>query len=181
VKHPCSLLDVYPTLTDACAIDDPGLVQSPDLRMSLAPQCLPATSDAGDTAYLPITRPVLGEVESGPVRLRSLRKGRWLFLRSETLLDAREALYDVVGDPLEKRNRLDAQDLAADTLRRELLQLFPLLAQRALTGRSRQIDPVTKSDIHRLGYTGGDEPDDERAPRAADPPRDDAREGTERR
>lgn len=156
VQHPCSLLDVYPTLTDAAAVDDPGLAAAPELRASLAPQCLPATSDAGGTAYLPITRAVYGEVDSGPVRLRSIRKGRWLLLRAESLLDIRAELYDVVSDPLETRNRVDVQDVAVDTLRRELTQAFQALEQRSLAGQSREIDAKTKSDITRLGYTGGD-------------------------
>jgi arylsulfatase A-like enzyme len=154
VENGCSLLDVYELLTAACEIEDPGYVGLPGTGRLLLEKCRPAAGQEKRRAVLPIMRSILGEVDSGPVRLRSIRQGRWLYIRSQALMEEHTALYDVTSAPEELRDRSEKRPSTVTALRNELGKWMKALKQNALIGRSRELSPEEALLLKGLGYTG---------------------------
>jgi arylsulfatase A-like enzyme len=154
VKGTATLLDVMPTLLDVAGVRYPKGAEPSRVGRSLLPELVPAAGQRLSD-HVPSTRPILGEVTIHPMKLRSLREGRWWFLRAESPLENARALYDDVSDPGHRRNRIEAQTAEAMNLEAVMNEFFRRLGAVALTRQEREIDPETAAQLKRLGYTGG--------------------------
>lgn len=109
------LVDLYPTLADACGVPRPD-----DLAgRSLVPLALGADEAWPDVAYTVVSGRVAGS--KLPRWGRSVRTARWRYTEWDDGRAGRE-LYDYDADPSEYRNR--AGDPAAATVERELQRLL---------------------------------------------------------
>jgi arylsulfatase A-like enzyme len=143
-----------PTLLDVAGVRYPKGAEPSRVGRSLLPELVPAAGQRLSD-HVPSTRPILGEVTIHPMKLRSLREGRWWFLRAESPLENARALYDDVSDPGHRRNRIEAQTAEAMNLEAVMNEFFRRLGAVALTRQEREIDPETAAQLKRLGYTGG--------------------------
>jgi arylsulfatase A-like enzyme len=154
VQGIATLLDVAPTILDLCSVGYPAGDEPSRVGESLVPQILGTGGSRAQDA-VPATRPILGEVTMSPVSLRSIREGRWMFIRSEQPLEKARLLFDDVSDPGHRRDRWDPLATEGPALEARLDEFFRGLSRIALTGRERTIDPETAEHLRRLGYTGG--------------------------
>ncbi len=148
-----SVLDVAPTLTDLARIRYP---RGADAQMGTSLRaCLVADEGARPQNSVLAHRTLVAEVSMGPVRLRSVRAGRWLLIRASAppLRDAVE-LYDAVSDPRERRP-LEGEDVTRVELETTLTKSFRALEQLAVRGQARTIDAETRVRLDELGYVGG--------------------------
>ncbi len=88
-EQPVSLLDLYPTLTDACRVPGPNELDGQSLVPLLREPSLPSD------------RHILTTFDPGN---RSIRYRQWRYIRYE---DDTEELYDLQADPNEWQNRID--------------------------------------------------------------------------
>jgi len=151
VEDVCSLLDVFPTVLDICDLYYPGFEDRPLRGQSLV-RALRSVDGEKPVDSLDATRPLLGEVDSGPVELRSYKEGRWQYIRARAPMQEAVALYDTVSDPGETRDRSEKRHLVARNLRERLAKVLKILGKSALVGGSRELDPETSSLLEGLGY-----------------------------
>ncbi|MCG3133069.1 MAG: hypothetical protein HMLKMBBP_00161 [Planctomycetes bacterium] len=151
IRGIATLLDVGPTLTELCGIEDPRIADPQRSGRSLLAQVL-GTGPRPD-AIAP--RPVLAEVTMTPVSLRSIRDGSLLAIRAKAPLQESVSAYEDERDP---RHRKDVAVEQATETRRALSlmdDLFTRLAAAALLGGARDLDAGTIEALRRLGYVGG--------------------------
>ena len=146
-----SLLDVFPTLVELAGIRYPK-GHDANMGWSLATTLLPYDGKTPRDA-VPSGRALLAEVTMGPVRLRSLRDGRWNLIRADAPpLREATALYDFVSDPGETRDRREKESLTLTQMEARLDGLFDALRKLALRGAEREIDAETAGKLESLGY-----------------------------
>ena len=146
-----SVLDVAPTLYDVCGVRYPKGADPGHAGVSLASSLLPAAGKK-PVDYLSDQRPVLGEVTQQLATVRSMREGRWLFVRSDEPLQTARALYDDVGDPGHKRNRIEEHAVEARELEAKMDEFFRRLKHTSLTRREGALDAETADTLRKLGY-----------------------------
>jgi len=149
-----SLLDVFPTIVDLAGVRHPRGVDV-QFGWSLA-TTLVERDGKGPRGAVPSGRALAAEVTMGPVRLRSLRDGRWHLIRaSAPPLREATALYDFVSDPGETRDRQERESLTLTQMEGRLSASFDALAKKALQGAAREIDAETAGLLESLGYVQG--------------------------
>lgn len=151
IRGIATLLDVGPTLTELCGIEDPRIADAHRSGRSLLPQVLGTGPRADSIA----PRPVLAEVTMSPVSLRSIRDGSLLAIRAKAPMQESVAAFEDERDPGHRKDvRVDRKtdvDRVLDTMD----DLFARLAAAALLGGARELDPGTLEALRRLGYVGG--------------------------
>lgn len=154
VRGVASLLDVFPTLTEVCGIEFPRYADHFKTGVSLG-SSLRGADGKRPRDVLPTDRQVLCEVSSGPVELRSIREGKWLFVRATSPGRSATALYDVLSDPMETKDKSGSEAVRAQSMEADMDRALRALEKSALTGSERTLDVETHDHLRGLGYTGG--------------------------
>ena len=153
-------IDLFPTLVDLAGVPAPKSAYAPAGR-SLAAAARGAASPLDEApAFAESLTPRL---HYGWSDLRSVRDGRWKFIRAP-----RPELYDLARDPGERRNLVDEEPARARALGAALdrhLREEERAPERTAQGGDAPAELVEK--LSALGYASGSAPDRESA--GADP------------
>ncbi len=156
IRGHASLMDLFPTLEEACALTYRPRMKSGHSGWSLMPY-LAGVDGASAEDVVGSGRALLGEITMGPVSVRSILDGRFLYVQAKQPLEEHEALYDVTTDPGETRPRpLGDHIPKIAELEAKLDGAFEAFRDIALSGASRDIDAETRDKLSRIGYFGGD-------------------------
>jgi arylsulfatase A-like enzyme/Tfp pilus assembly protein PilF len=131
-------IDVLPTLLDYAGLPIPPAIEGRSLRPALEGREMSDAPAYAETLY--------PEREFGWAPLHALRTARF------KLIDApHPELYDLAADAKEATNRLAAESVQAEELRRKL----ELALSRPAPAAAAQVDPETAERLGALGYVGG--------------------------
>jgi arylsulfatase A-like enzyme len=139
------LIDVMPTLLELVGVGAPDGLQGRSVAACLTSSC-PGDDD----------RPLFAQVVQDTFALEATRMGRYKLVRhTRGPRTGEQELYDLVDDPLERRNLASTRrDLA--TLLDARLDAFndtaSLLGRRIPPERVRTIDAATRRALESLGY-----------------------------
>jgi arylsulfatase A-like enzyme len=155
VQGYATLLDVLPTVVDACGVEfrpeEPRRIAGWSLTETLA-----GSDKAKPFPAVRAGRAILGEVTMGPVSLRSILDGRWQLIQAAKPLASAEELYDASSDPGQLRPKEEgAAPTERTRLRERLAKAFDALDQVSLSRREREIDGETQQLLEEIGYVGG--------------------------
>jgi arylsulfatase A-like enzyme len=151
IRGIATLLDVAPTLTELCGIEDPRIGDPQRSGRSLLPQVI----GKGPQAETIGQRPVLAEVTMSPVSLRSIRDGGLLAIRAKAPMQEAVSAFDDARDPGHRTDVRVDRKAEVDRVLDTMDDLFARLAAVALFGGSRDIDAGTLEALRKLGYLGG--------------------------
>jgi len=152
------LVDVLPTLLQAAGFTAPKTVQGKSLLPLISEQAQAATAPKEKPAN---DRPAYAETdyphkEFGWSSLRSLRKGKYLFIAAP-----QKELYDQSADPRAEHN-LASSSMAVTTTFAATLDKFRQQTTGAIPSRKMQLDPQQAQRLRALGYLASS--DDSAAP-----------------
>jgi len=150
-----TLQDVTPTLLDLCGVEfqpvEPRRISGRSLRENLM-----GSERAEASPAVRADRAILGEIDMGPVSLRSILDGRYQLFRATRPLDSAEELYDASSDPLQERPKEEGSAATELTrLRDAIAKTFDALEKVSLRREEREIDAETAGRLRDIGYLGG--------------------------
>ena len=131
-------IDVLPTLLDYAGLPIPPAIEGRSLRPALEGREMSDAPAYAETLY--------PEREFGWAPLHALRTARFKLIEAP-----RPELYDLAADAKETTNRLAAEGVQAEELRRKLA----LALSRPAPAAAAQVDPETAERLGALGYVGG--------------------------
>jgi len=141
--RPANLADIMPTVLDMCGLPRPKDVQGE----SLAGEFFGRTQDPAET--LTYSETFYPRFHFGWSELQSVQNDRYQLIMATDM-----ELYDLVEDPRELVNLIDARPAVARSLRSQADALIARYSRNALTSDLSTVDEETREKLAALGYLG---------------------------
>ncbi|MCH2106992.1 MAG: sulfatase-like hydrolase/transferase [Planctomycetes bacterium] len=159
ISQPVSTLSVLPTVCGFLGLTQPEAAGGVDLIPAIGGRDL-----SPDWVVISEATQPVGEIERdqewpNALKAKAVRRGRWKYILTP-YLGNREELYDLIEDPGEQDNLLEAGDIdameSASELRGELLRWTETHSPLPSRFNSAQADSILER-LEALGYAGEDD------------------------